>query len=125
MIGCYPDMTRFPHRYIGLYEPVGAPSGPRLLKFLLLPNEISCPPLTALMPAPLRVMVSSLRTIVACGPLARMPVPALFTTDVCSTTRKDGAWPAVVSASMPCEALPETTLSRMTRWVPLPVDCVP
>ena len=57
-------------RYIGLKKPVGAPSGPRLLKFLLLPNEMICPLLVALIPLPLRVMVSSLSTMVARGPSA-------------------------------------------------------
>src|SRR5262249_8862698 len=40
--------------HIGANDPVGAPSGPILLKFLWLPNEKSWQLLMALMPAPLR-----------------------------------------------------------------------
>src|SRR5262249_56486815 len=58
-------------RYICVNEPVGAPSAPVLLKFLLLPNEMSWPELVAPMPAPLRVTVSSLSTMVARGPSPR------------------------------------------------------
>src|SRR5262249_46024031 len=47
------------NRYIALNTPVGTPSAPTLLKFLLLPNEITCRLLTAARPAPLREMVLS------------------------------------------------------------------
>src|SRR5262249_39338286 len=85
-------------RQIGLNVAVGVPSAPTLLLLWLLPYEISWPPLRALMPVPLRVMVSLLSRMVACGPLASSPMPPLFTMREPSTNARAGALPALVVA---------------------------
>src|SRR5262249_1951389 len=64
-VGAAERTLRLRPDYIGLNVLVGAPSGPMLLLFVLLPYEISCPPLAAVMPVPLRVMVLSLSSMVA------------------------------------------------------------
>src|SRR5262249_55582075 len=80
-------------RHIRPYRLVGAPSAPMLLLLRLLPYEISRPPLMALMPVPLRLMELPLRRAMACCPSARIPVPPLLRTALCSTTTKLGKDP--------------------------------
>src|SRR5262249_41757778 len=79
------------------------------------------PPLAARWRPAWRARLSSSSSMVAPAPFALMPVPALFTDVVRSTRIKAGARPGAVKAWMPSPALPDTTLSRMISWMPLPV----